>query len=84
MLHVTNLLGFKLPIQMASASPNTSDHTVLLHTGTIMGVSKFLKGQRKDIKIVGLQPKEGARIPGIRRWPKEYLPKIFQVGALAA
>ena len=45
-----------------------------------MGVSKFLKGQNKDIQIVGLQPKEGAKIPGIRRWPKEYLPKIFQVG----
>ena len=53
----------------------------VLHTGTIMGVSKFLKGQNKDIQIVGLQPKEGAKIPGIRRWPKEYLPKIFQVGA---
>ena len=47
-----------------------------------MGVSKFLKGQNKDIQIVGLQPKEGAKIPGIRRWPKEYLPKIFQVWAL--
>ena len=58
-----------------------SDH-VVLHTGTIMGVSKFLKGQNQDIQIIGLQPKEGAKIPGIRRWPKEYLPKIFQVGVL--
>ncbi len=47
-------------------------------TGTIMGVSRFLKGKNESIQIVGAQPKEGARIPGIRRWPKEYLPKIFE------
>lgn len=46
-------------------------------TGTIMGVSRFLKEQNSSIQIVGLQPQEGSRIPGIRRWPKEYLPKIF-------
>lgn len=46
-------------------------------TGTIMGTSKYLKEQNPDIQIVGLQPKEGASIPGIRRWPKEYLPGIF-------
>ncbi|MFK7863916.1 MAG: cysteine synthase CysM [Pseudohongiellaceae bacterium] len=46
-------------------------------TGTIMGVSRYLKEQNPDIQIIGLQPKEGARIPGIRRWPKEYLPAIF-------
>ncbi|WP_044207130.1 cysteine synthase CysM [Flammeovirga sp. OC4] len=46
-------------------------------TGTIMGTSKFLKEQNSAITIVGTQPAEGARIPGIRRWPKEYLPKIF-------
>jgi len=46
-------------------------------TGTIMGVSRYLKEQNPDIQIVGLQPQEGSRIPGIRRWPKEYLPKIF-------
>ena len=46
-------------------------------TGTIMGVSRFLKEQRKEIQIVGCQPSEGSHIPGIRRWPKEYLPKIF-------
>ena len=46
-------------------------------TGTIMGVSRFLKEQNKDIEIIGLQPKEGASIPGIRRWPEAYLPKIF-------
>lgn len=47
-------------------------------TGTIMGTSRFLKEQNPDIQIVGLQPKEGAAIPGIRRWPKAYLPKIFE------
>ncbi|MCH1930553.1 cysteine synthase CysM [Shewanella sp. A25] len=46
-------------------------------TGTIMGVSKYLKGQNPDITIVGLQPADGSSIPGIRRWPVEYLPGIF-------
>ena len=46
-------------------------------TGTIMGVSRFLKKQNPNIEIVGLQPSEGSRIPGIRRWPTEYLPRIF-------
>ncbi|MCB1664432.1 MAG: cysteine synthase CysM [Pseudomonadales bacterium] len=46
-------------------------------TGTIMGVSRYLKEQNPDISIVGLQPREGSRIPGIRRWPQEYLPAIF-------
>lgn len=46
-------------------------------TGTIMGTSRFLKEQSTDVQIVGLQPSEGAQIPGIRRWPHEYLPKIF-------
>lgn len=47
-------------------------------TGTIMGVSRFLKEQNPDIRIIGLQPEEDSRIPGIRRWPKAYLPKIFE------
>jgi S-sulfo-L-cysteine synthase (O-acetyl-L-serine-dependent) len=47
-------------------------------TGTIMGVSRFLKEQRSEIAIVGCQPTEGSSIPGIRRWPKEYLPKIYE------
>lgn len=47
-------------------------------TGTIMGTSRYLKEQNPDIQIVGLQPAEGASIPGIRRWPKEYLPSIFE------
>ncbi len=46
-------------------------------TGTIMGVSHYLKEQNPDVRIVGVQPAEGASIPGIRRWPSEYLPKIF-------
>jgi cysteine synthase B len=46
-------------------------------TGTIMGTSRFMKEQNEDIQIVGLQPQEGASIPGIRRWPKEYMPTIF-------
>jgi S-sulfo-L-cysteine synthase (O-acetyl-L-serine-dependent) len=47
-------------------------------TGTIMGVSRFLKDMRGDIQIVGCQPTDGSCIPGIRRWPKEYLPKIYE------
>ncbi|HEY9199658.1 MAG TPA: cysteine synthase CysM [Gammaproteobacteria bacterium] len=46
-------------------------------TGTIMGTSRYLKEQNPDVQIVGVQPAEGASIPGIRRWPKEYLPSIF-------
>lgn len=46
-------------------------------TGTIMGVSRYLKEQNPDIEIIGLQPQEGSRIPGIRRWPEKYLPQIF-------
>lgn len=47
-------------------------------TGTIMGVSRFLKEKNPAIQIIGLQPREGAKIPGIRRWPEAYLPKIFE------
>ena len=46
-------------------------------TGTIMGVSRYLKEQNPDVQIIGLQPTEGAAIPGIRRWPEAYLPRIF-------
>jgi cysteine synthase B len=46
-------------------------------TGTIMGVSRFLKEKRREIQIVGVQPAPGVSIPGIRAWPTEYLPKIF-------
>ncbi len=46
-------------------------------TGTIMGSSHYFKEQNPDIQIVGVHPKEGSAIPGIRRWPKEYLPKIY-------
>ncbi len=46
-------------------------------TGTIMGVSRFLKEQSDTIQIIGLQPEDGSSIPGIRRWPQPYLPKIY-------
>lgn len=46
-------------------------------TGTIMGTSRFLKEQNPDIQIIGVQPEEGAQIPGIRKWPEEYLPTIY-------
>ncbi|MCW8890652.1 MAG: cysteine synthase CysM [Sedimenticola sp.] len=47
-------------------------------TGTIMGVSHYLKKQNPTVQIVGVQPAEGASIPGIRRWPEAYIPKIFE------
>jgi S-sulfo-L-cysteine synthase (O-acetyl-L-serine-dependent) len=47
-------------------------------TGTIMGVSRYLKEMNPAINIVGLQPRDGSRIPGIRRWSPEYLPRIFE------
>ena len=46
-------------------------------TGTIMGVSRFLKEQNPNIQIIGVQPKDGAQIPGIRKWPEAYLPSIY-------
>lgn len=46
-------------------------------TGTIMGTSRYLKEQNPDIQIIGVQPEEGAQIPGIRKWPEEYMPSIF-------
>ena len=51
-------------------------------TGTIMGVSSFLKAKNPEIQIVGLQPIEGSQIPGIRRWPAAYRPKIFDAAAV--
>jgi cysteine synthase B len=46
-------------------------------TGTITGVSRFLKSQSKAVRIIGAQPAEGSRIPGIRRWPEAYMPRIY-------
>jgi cysteine synthase B len=46
-------------------------------TGTIMGVSRYLKEQNPSIVIIGCQPDEGSQIPGIRKWPEAYMPKIF-------
>ena len=47
-------------------------------TGTIMGVSRYLKEQNPDVCIVGCQPEDGSQIPGIRKWPEAYLPRIFE------
>ena len=47
-------------------------------TGTIMGTSRYLKEMNPDIQIIGVQPKKGSKIPGIRRWPEQYLPKIYE------
>ncbi|MBX2824066.1 MAG: cysteine synthase CysM [Gammaproteobacteria bacterium] len=47
-------------------------------TGTIMGVSRYLKEQNEEIRIIGVQPADGSSIPGIRRWPEAYLPKIYE------
>lgn len=47
-------------------------------TGTIMGVSRFLKSQNPEVQVIGLQPTDGSQIPGIRRWPAAYLPDIYQ------
>jgi len=46
-------------------------------TGTITGVSRFLKEKNPAIRTIGAQPQEGSRIPGIRKWPEEYMPKIY-------
>ena len=51
-------------------------------TGTITGVSRFLKEKNPQVRIVGAQPAEGSRIPGIRKWPEEYLPKIYDPTAV--
>ncbi len=51
-------------------------------TGTIIGVSRYLKSQNPEVSIVGLQPSEGSAIPGIRRWPQEYLPGIFDASSV--
>jgi len=51
-------------------------------TGTIMGVSAYLKTKNPDIQIIGMQPEEGASIPGIRRWPKAYMPGIFDAASV--
>jgi cysteine synthase B len=51
-------------------------------TGTITGVSRFLKAQNPSVHVIGAQPSEGSRIPGIRKWPAEYLPKIYDPSAV--
>jgi cysteine synthase B len=51
-------------------------------TGTITGVSRYLREKNAAVRIIGAQPKEGSRIPGIRKWPEEYLPKIYDPKAV--
>jgi cysteine synthase B len=51
-------------------------------TGTITGVSRFLREKNPHVRIIGAQPNEGSRIPGIRKWPPEYLPKIYDPKAV--
>ena len=51
-------------------------------TGTIMGTSRFLKEKNSDIQIIGVVPSEGSKIPGIRKWPEEYIPKIYDASAV--
>jgi cysteine synthase B len=51
-------------------------------TGTITGVSRFLKSQSPDVRIIGAQPQDGSRIPGIRKWPEAYLPKIYDASCV--
>lgn len=46
-------------------------------TGTVMGVGKFLKEKNKETKVIGLEPADGSQVPGIRKWPSDYKPKIF-------
>jgi cysteine synthase B len=49
-------------------------------TGTIMGCSRYFKEKKPEVRIIGVQPEEGAQIPGIRKWPEAYLPKIYDSG----
>ena len=51
-------------------------------TGTIMGASKYLKEMNPGIQIIGVEPSEGSKIPGIRKWPEEYIPEIFDASAV--
>jgi cysteine synthase B len=51
-------------------------------TGTITGVSRYLRERNPEVRIIGAQPAEGSRIPGIRKWPQEYLPKIYDPKAV--
>ncbi|MFN5699160.1 MAG: pyridoxal-phosphate dependent enzyme, partial [Betaproteobacteria bacterium] len=51
-------------------------------TGTITGVSRYLRQRNPQVRIIGAQPSEGSRIPGIRKWPQEYLPRIYDPSAV--
>ncbi|MFM7532470.1 MAG: cysteine synthase CysM [Rubrivivax sp.] len=65
-----------------TAGPVTHFVSAMGTTGTITGVSRFLKEKNPAVRIVGAQPSEGSRIPGIRKWPEAYLPKIYDPAAV--
>ncbi len=60
----------------------SSNSSAMGTTGTITGVSRFLKSRNPEVEIIGAQPSEGSKIPGIRAWPPEYVPKIFDPSAV--
>lgn len=75
---VAHYLGTGPEIWRDTAGEITHFVSAMGTTGTIMGTARFLKEKNSDIQIVGVQPTEGAQIPGIRRWPEAYLPKIYK------
>lgn len=75
--YMAHYFGTGPEIYKDSAGKITHFVSAMGTTGTIMGVSKYLKEQNPEIQIVGTQPTDGSSIPGIRRWSKEFLPKIF-------
>ena len=76
-LEMANRGEGKLLDQFNNPDNPYAHYTSMGTTGTITGVSRFMREQSKPVTIVGLQPEEGSSIPGIRRWPAEYLPGIF-------
>jgi cysteine synthase B len=73
-----HLLGTGPEIWEQTAGTITHFISSMGTTGTIMGCSMYLKQQNPEVQVIGLQPIEGSSIPGIRRWPEAYLPKIFE------
>lgn len=74
---VAHFLGTGPEIWRDTAGEITHFVSAMGTTGTIMGTARFLKEKNSDIQIIGVQPEDGSKIPGIRRWPAEYLPKIY-------
>jgi len=72
---------YESTVRRSGATPRARSPTFVSAmgtTGTIMGVSRYLKERNPKIQIIGVQPDEGSSIPGIRRWPQAYLPRIFE------